>query len=281
MLVGGVVSLGGLGWGAERSSPITERATTQLVVRLATEDTLAVQSRFQDSPPTLHIKFPEGRVTGSLPERSVIRRGAIDDIRIAYGETVAPAHTRWIEVLSIRLRAPYPYTVRPEPGRVVITIEHPAAVSSDAIELGLPGGTIASGLFMPPVSERFRAMQDALMRAGPQPWALISRPEMPVPVTRVRRRPSADQAALNTIPWALQPRVAPLQAASSPACSVPCGGSGGGKGGGRIAGGPWRARRNAPRPLGFLTTWSGARLSGKAMRSSRRLNPSSLSAPFG
>ena len=201
-----VVGLSHSAWGAERSSPLTERATTQLVVRLSTDETIAVQSRFQERPPTLHIKFPDGRVIGSLPERSVIRRGAIEEIRTAYGDTMAPTQARWINVLSIRLRAPYPYLVRSEAGQVVITIEHPATVASDAIELGLPGGTIISGVFLPAFSERFQAMQEALMRAGP-----------PRQASRPKRRPAPASLSLNTAPRAIRTAAPALTSAQAPA----------------------------------------------------------------
>lgn len=215
-------------WAAESSSPMTERATTQLVVRLATDDTITVQSRFEAQPPTLHVKFPEGRVTGSLPERSVIHRGAIEEIRTAYGQTVAPTQSRWVEVLSIRLRAPYPYTVRPEAGRVVITIEHPANISSDAIELGLPGGTIISGVFLPALSERFRAMQEALLRAGP-PTHIVGGGEGPLPsvpsTSRSAQRSLQPQPAarqpIDTAPWAIQTSLQQNAPATPPAQPIP------------------------------------------------------------
>ena len=156
-------------WAAEtRSSPVT--STTQLVVTLATDEILPVQSRFERTPPTIVVEFPAGRVAGTLPERSMVQRGAIEEIRTVYASATKPVETRWVQALKIQLRGPYTYKVRAQPGRIVIDLEHPAAITSGDLEVGLAGGTVISGTLPPAFNERFRAMQEALNRARPHPW---------------------------------------------------------------------------------------------------------------
>ena len=165
-------------WAAETSAGTS---TTQLVVKLATPDVPAVRARFEHAPPTIVLEFPESRVMGTLPERSVMARGAVQELHTLYASSGASVHGRWIQALRIQLRGPYDYEVHPHPGRILVTISHPAALSSEDLEIGLAGGIIVSGMFSPAFSERFRAMQEALTRAQPQP-VLSSPAPRPAPL---------------------------------------------------------------------------------------------------
>jgi len=158
------------------SSP--RRAKTELVVHLTTQETLAVQSRFQAQPPTIQIHFPPKRVGGALPERSVIQRGVVDTIHATYAADSKAGGLRWLQVLAIQLRDVYPYEVRAEPGHIVIEIEHPAEVASEAIEVGVTGHIAVSGVIAQPFLERFQAMQRAMARVG-QPQPPASPPTVP------------------------------------------------------------------------------------------------------
>jgi hypothetical protein len=143
---------------------------TQLVVKLDTEESLPVRARFEESPPTVIIEFPSGRVLGSIPEHSVIQRGAIQEIHTAYASAIRPVESRWIQAIKIQLRGPYRYEVRSEAGRIVVEVEHPAAVASQDIEVELAGGAMMAGARPSAFSERFRAMQEALDNAQRRPW---------------------------------------------------------------------------------------------------------------
>ncbi len=154
---------------AAETSSSPGMAKTQLVVKLATPEAPSVRPRFEKDPPTIVLEFPQSRVTGALPERSVIARGAIQEIQTLYASSGASVEGRWIQALRIQLRGPYVYEIRPEPGRIIVEIMHPASLGGEALEVGLAGGIVVSGMFSPVFSERFRAMQEALARAQPQP----------------------------------------------------------------------------------------------------------------
>ena len=164
-----LLALGLLGaapaWVAETSAGMS---TTQLVVKLATPDVPSVRARFEHDPPTIVLEFPESRVTGTLPERSVMARGAVQELHTLYASSGSSVQGRWIRALRIQLRGPYDYEVHPQPGRILVTISHPAALSREDLEVGLAGGIIVSGMFSQAFNERFRAMQEALTRAQPQ-----------------------------------------------------------------------------------------------------------------
>ena len=123
---------------AETTTPFMTRKT-ELVLKLATNQVVPVQSRLLNQPPTLILEFPPNRVSGSLPERSVIQQGIIEEIRTTYAASQAQADARWIEAVSIQLRGPYRCEVHPEPGRIVIEIEHPNSLITEAVFVGLPG----------------------------------------------------------------------------------------------------------------------------------------------
>ncbi len=150
---------------AETSDPLT-MSKTLVVVQLDAKEALTVLSTFQPAPPTIILEFPKQQVRASLPERSAISKGVIQDIMARYDERAGPMPMRFIRSLHIVLRAPYAYRARSEPGRVVVEIEHPAAMHRMAVGVGLIGGVIIEGWGHAPVNERFRAMQEALTRAA-------------------------------------------------------------------------------------------------------------------
>ncbi|MBI3320221.1 MAG: PilZ domain-containing protein [Candidatus Omnitrophica bacterium] len=191
----------GPAWSAE-TEPELATGKTQLVVKLATDETLSIRSRFQDEPPTIVIEFPPERVVGVLPERSKIQRGVIEAIATSYAPGKQSAETRWIQRLSIQLRRRYPFHVTAERGRIVVEIEHPADVVSEAVEVGVGGAAVIVGARPFLVSERFRAMEAALDQAHPLRWMwqASSEPAGPleranasrsIPATTVPQRSSA------------------------------------------------------------------------------------------
>lgn len=214
----GVMVLSGsaaAGWAAQQAPPSATTAT-ELVITLATDETIPAQSRFQASPPTIVISFPARRLLASLPERSVIQHGVVQEIHAAYGlSSSQPAASRWLRSLSIRLRGRYRYTLRSEPGRIRIAIEHPDTVTGEAIEVGLLGDIVTAGALTPRLSERFLAMQRALLQAQIPPSPDEAQREHPLPaVERARSAPSSRESGT---PSAETPR----RGASSPSPNVP------------------------------------------------------------
>ena len=104
-------------WAAETSAGMS---TTQLVVKLATPDVPAVRARFEHDPPTIVLEFPESRVAGTLPERSVMARGAVQELQTRYTSSGASVQGLWIRALRIQLRGPYDYEVHPQPARILV-----------------------------------------------------------------------------------------------------------------------------------------------------------------
>ena len=140
---------------------------TELVMRLATDEPLSVESRFDANPPTIILDFPPRRVVGSLPERSMIQRGGIEGIQTIYAAASRPTESRWIQTMRIRLTELSDYHMRVEPGQIVIDIQRPASAANEVVEVGL-NGLVFAGATSPAFSARFRAMQDALQQAGGQ-----------------------------------------------------------------------------------------------------------------
>jgi len=182
---------------AETTTPFPTRKT-ELVLKLATHQVVPVQSRLLNQPPTLILDFPPGRVSGSLPERSVIQQGIIEEIRTTYAVSPSLADARWIEAVAIQLRGPYRCEVHPEPGQIVIEIEHPSNLITEAVFVGVPGkGLVIASESPPRFSERFEAMQKALTIARPRTWiwnvnAVQSVPSVSIPSRSVeapRREP--------------------------------------------------------------------------------------------
>src|SRR3989338_2036635 len=173
------------GFCAETADP-SATATTVMTIALDSARAVAIQTRFQEQPPTITIEFPRQRVVGSLPERSTIQEGVIQAILTQYYSGADSQPSRFIRSLQIIISAPYAYRVRSEPGRIVVAIDHPASVGRRTMEVGLKGGTVIRGLGERPVSERFRAMQHALDDATPsRQTAPIASPAD----TKIRRAP--------------------------------------------------------------------------------------------
>ena len=166
-------------YAAQTPTP-AEKTTTRIIVKVDTEETLNLKTKFQNSPPSITIEFPGRNVIGSLPERSSVQAGAIQAITTEYQHRAGASSSRFIRSLKIVLSGPYPYRVRSEPGNIIIEIDHPASIRSSTMEVGLKGGTILGGLRPMRPSERFRAMQSALEQAlpaiGTRPIATTSPP---------------------------------------------------------------------------------------------------------
>jgi hypothetical protein len=180
----------GGGWAAETSDPVP-MTKTLLVLKTDSGRPLEVRTTFQERPPTITLTFPSRRVVGSLPERSTIGKGVIQSIAARYERAAraAEGQRRFLQALEVVLAAPYAFRVRMEPGRVVVEIDHPASVTSASFEVGLGRGTILVGIGKQAVSQRFRAMQDAMALASSASWT-IQTPSAPnVPL--VAETPSA------------------------------------------------------------------------------------------
>ena len=117
------------------SLPMTK---TLILLRVDGEGVVPIQSSFRESPPTITLQFPKQRLTASLPERSTLGRGAIQAITAEYGETPTGRSPRFLRAIHVVLAAPYAYHVRSESGQIVIEIEHPVAVNSESVQVGLP-----------------------------------------------------------------------------------------------------------------------------------------------
>lgn len=170
--------------GAETTEPAT-MGKTLVVLTLDSADSLSIRTWFREQPPIITVQFPAQRVIGSLPERSAIAAGAIREILTTYDVTPSPRSKRFISSVQVVLSAPYAYRIRTEPSRVIVEIDHPASVTSASVEVGLKRGTILGALGQPSVSERFRAMQEALAHATPIPWTLhmTAEPNVETPIT--------------------------------------------------------------------------------------------------
>jgi len=101
--------------------------TTQVVLDLIAKDSVRVESRMRQNPPTLVLKFRGQSVSGSLPERSSIQHGVISEIQTQYRGRVKRDGSRNISEMRILLTGAYDYRIRTEVGRVTIEIDHPAA----------------------------------------------------------------------------------------------------------------------------------------------------------
>ncbi len=179
-------------------------AKTVLVLKVGTDEPLTVRSAFHAQPPTLTLTFPGEQVIGSLPERSAISKGVIQTIVAHYAPQANPNAPRTIRSVQIGLSGPYAPSVRSEPGQVIVEIEHPASVSGSSFEIGVQGGTIIEGIGDHRVSDRFRAMQEAMARMTPTPWALqitdASPPVSNAPAPQRRTSASEEKAAAPASP---------------------------------------------------------------------------------
>ena len=158
-------------WAAETVDSVP-MATTLVVLKVDATEPVPVRTEFRRRPPTITVEFPGQRVIGALPEHSTIARGVIQTVAARYDKRSGPPSKRFIRSIQIGLSAPYAYHVRSEPGRVILSIEHPTSIRSTAVEVGLRGGTIIGGFAKRSVSERFRAMQEAMAQATPTAWTM-------------------------------------------------------------------------------------------------------------
>jgi hypothetical protein len=159
--------------GAAETADPTPMGATSVVIKVGATEPVPVETRFQPSPPTIIVSFPPRRVLGSLPEQSPVAKSVIQSIGTRYDGRRTFAHgSRFIEELRIALSGPYPYRVYSEAGQIRVEIDHPVTIRSAAVEVGLSGGTVISGLRRATISERFRAMQDAMASAMPVPWSM-------------------------------------------------------------------------------------------------------------
>ncbi len=152
-------------WAAQTQDPAPMSRTT-IALKLAVEGKIPFESRSEPQQKEIVIQFPSGRVIGSLPEQSVVDAGAIRQITTEYYRTFGREGQRFIREVRIVLSGDYRHRVWAEAGRVMIEIEHPAIVGSNAFELGLHGGIVISSLGRPVTLARFRAMQAALQQAA-------------------------------------------------------------------------------------------------------------------
>lgn len=186
----------------------TRMSKTLVVVKLGSAEPVMVRTKFQEKPPTISIEFPGRRIVGSLPERSAISKGVIQTITASYDIKAADTNAeRFIRSVQIVLVASYTYKVRSEVGQIVVEIDHPASVGSTSFEVGLRGGTIIEALSRPSITDRFRAMQDALNRATPTPWTMQlgqKEAKSPEPVSVSWSAVSASQANRPTLPASRQ-----------------------------------------------------------------------------
>ena len=144
--------------------------TTQVIFSLDTRETPQVRTRGETQPPAIVLEFPGQQVAASLPERSVIQHGVIAELRTHYRTPPGPTPTRIIEFVRIGLTGPYQHRVSTRPGHVLVDIDHPVGVTGETVEIGLRGGTILSGLARSNITDRFRAMQEAMAKASPTTW---------------------------------------------------------------------------------------------------------------
>ena len=161
---------------AETSDPV-RMGRTLVLLKVDSAEPVPIQAQSTDRPPVIRIQFPARRLTASLPERSTVAQGPIQAIAARYQRA---GNTRFLRVVEIRLSGPYASRAWSEPGRIVIEVSHPATIGSASLEVGLRRGTIIGGIGKPAISERFRAMQEALAEAvtipPPAPAATLSAP---------------------------------------------------------------------------------------------------------
>jgi uncharacterized coiled-coil DUF342 family protein len=224
-LVGVAVALAGLlaittGASAGTSDGLSSSTTkTKLVLKLRGDERVSIRSRFESDPPTVVLEFPQGRVAGSLPERSSVGQGVVREIRTTYYAPSSSSAGRWIKTVNIELGGRYSYDIRQESDQIVVEIEHPAALTEGTLPVGLAGGAVIAGQVSGTTQDRFRAMQNALVQAtkpaeptrpaiapaqARQPLASPIRPTVTTPGTSGQRQ--ASRARLTT------PRRSPLAA---------------------------------------------------------------------
>ena len=148
LVAGHVLVSPGHGRAAETTDPITMRKTV-IILKVGSHEPLETRTSFTERPPTITIAFPRWQVISALPERSAMATGLIQTIAARYEDSPTPRSRRFLRTLEIVLAAPYAHTVRSEPGRIIVEINHPASVSGTDVEVGLRGGTIIEGFAQP------------------------------------------------------------------------------------------------------------------------------------
>ena len=209
-------------WAAEvvDSAPMT---TTLVVLAVDAKEPVPVRTEFRQQPPTITVEFPKRRILGALPERSTIAKGVIQAITARYEKRSGPSSTRFIRSIQIGLNAPYAYRVRSEPGRVIVSIEHPASVRGTAVEVALKGEIILGGFATSDVSDRFRAMQAAMAQAMPTARTMPSSSRGPDLSETAQQQPAASgsmQASTGQVAAggnAVEPQPTPLAPAAAAA----------------------------------------------------------------
>ena len=151
--------------GAETTDPVRQ-STTRIAIALGAPEAIPVRASFEPSPPTIEIRFPRQRVTASLPEHVAMAGGAVQALDASY-DPAGRDDQRFIRALRFVLAGPFTYRVQSEPGRVIIEIDHPDTVRGATVDIGMGSGRVVRNTPAGIVSERFRAMQEALSRARP------------------------------------------------------------------------------------------------------------------
>jgi len=206
-------------WAAQAVSDAGTK-TTQIVLTLDRSDVVAVQTQVEANPPALILEFPDQRVTGSLPERSIVQHGLISGIQTRYRTPTGQQFSRVIHSVRIELTGPYTHRVRAEPGRIIVELDHPLTVMGDSIEIALRDGIILSGMARQSISERFRAMEDALAKASPATWTW--RASFPAAGSQPSVEPSASVAGPQPAPAVRAPQpMTPLRSTGGAGATQP------------------------------------------------------------
>ena len=94
-------------WTAETADPVP-MSKTSIILKLDSDEPLAIRTKFQESPPTISVEFPSQRVIGSLPERAAVSKGIIHTITARYEGGSSRRAKRFLRSIQIGLTAPYP-----------------------------------------------------------------------------------------------------------------------------------------------------------------------------
>ncbi len=165
-------ALSGLSVQAAETVGSARMTQTSLVFELGTLQRLPIRTRFQSSPPTILIEIPLHRLSGIIPAQTALPHGVIREISARYESNGSDEGSQRIRTLEITLTATYRYRVRSEVGRITVEIFHPTSIESASMVLGLTNGTFTNAGEYVRLTDRFRAMQDALIQATPMPWSI-------------------------------------------------------------------------------------------------------------
>ncbi len=194
---------------------------TLIVLKLDTSTAVSIRTHLTDSPRTIEVEFPDRQIVGSLPEHATMHKGVVQAIDTRYEGTVGSRSRRFIQAIRIVLSGPYVSFVRSEPGRIVVEIDHPSSVASTAMEIGL-----GMNVFPHPqqawISERFRAMQQALVDATTSTvvWKMAGN-VWPEPSSMPRsNRSDTLSSAVSALPTDRLPFPAPKESSRLPRPSI-------------------------------------------------------------